>query len=208
MISGLVINTNTIFKKKSLLTLLISSLCFVACDKANEQPTSTPTPEPEEVYTHFPDGFISLDGLDDATGRYRINVFPSSQPIGDAVGEYTDIVLFLYSCTQPTEHTIPVGEAQPYSMTGANLSCDILYNPGRHFTDAEGYENMAGSGWWNYDEEHNVKSMRAAHLGNQIITFDEEAEEYNFKGVMIDTLSRDTLRYTFTSKNEFMVIPQ
>ncbi len=190
---------------KKIFILLLASLALASCEKTHEVEPAKPW---EPVYTHFPDGFVALDGLDEGTGRYRINVFPSSQPIGDAVGAYTDIVLFLYTTAEPTETTMPVGEAQPYSMTGANLSCDILYNPGRHFTDAEGYENMAGSGWWNYDEEHNVESMRAAHLGTQTISFDKENSEYHFKGTMIDTLNVDTLRYTFVTKNQFMVIPQ
>ncbi len=192
--------------KKSLLFLLLSSLCFVSCEKGSNDPDNT---NPEEVYTEFPGGFIAIDGLDEATGRYRINVFPSSQPIGEAEGAYTDIVLFLYTMTKPTETWMPVGEAQPYSMTGANIANEILYNPGRHFYDkVKECDNMAGSGWWSYDDDGKVEGMYAAHIGNQQITFDEEKSEYTIKGEMTDTINVKTLRYTFTTENDFLMINQ
>ncbi len=191
--------------KKILFALFLVPLFFASCENNNKK--NVQPEDPDAQYTVFPEGFIALDGFDEATGRYRINVFPSSQPIGDAVGAYTDIVLFLYTLTPPTDSTISVGEAQPFSPTGANMSNEILYNPGLHFENADGV-NMAGSGWWKYDENHDLDDMLASHIGNQNITFDEEKREYTFRGVMIDTIKMDTLKYKFTTKNEFLIINQ
>ena len=194
--------------KKVFLLLMTACLAFSCTDNKGEGNKSNATV--------LNDGFYMLDGFDGASGRYRINVYACTQDMANKSGKYTDVLLWIYSDSDPKVkpdggdsriRIMPTGPVTPFFEDGRELP-PLVYHIGKTGKDAEGEQNMQGSGWVNFDENGKPVDYFACEKGEHSITYNSTTKMYTITGKMIDETKGEEFEYTFTSDKDLIEMIQ
>ena len=197
--------------KKIFLLMTVAFFAFACTDK-----NGTGNDENEFDGVVMADGFYFYDGFDNSSGRHRISIITCTQKIGAQEGEYTDLMLWVYSESEPEIKPggsndriklLPTGPVSPFFTDGRPLP-PLVYYIGAHRVDEQGEQNVIGSGWITYNADRTIKEIGVCEKGEHNITFDETTKMYTITGEMIDETIGKVYKYKYSSDKDLVEMLQ
>lgn len=157
------------------------------------------------------DGFMGYDGLDAASGRYRLNIMMSTEKMGEHTGNYYDVIIYVYlkydlERIDDMTREVPFGKITPFYTDGQQLG-DMVYYIGKHFSDNEG-ENAQGTAVFKYDNDVTTEIIVADDTENTSLEIVDNGDgTYTVKGIIAD-LNGKSFKFKFTDDKAVFSLDQ
>lgn len=160
------------------------------------------------------DGFMAYDGLDSASGMYRLNIMMSSKSMSDSsIDEYDDVVLYVYLKNEleridDRTRKVPFGKITPFYTDGSELG-DMVYYIGKHFTDQDGSENAQGTAVF-HNKDGKIASTTVADDTDKssFEIVDNGDGSYTVKGIYVDKTLGKTYKFKYTDDKAVFSLDQ
>ncbi len=169
-----------------------------------------PVPPVTEDVMVMQDGFLAADGLDEASGRYRLTIMLCSQKIGSQTFPYYDVMLYLYlkePMTPIDEHRqqVPFGRVTPFFVDGQMLG-DMVYYIGKHKMDG-GEESFEGTAWAYNKSETDAEFFVANDLERTEIYIDDNGDgSYTVRGTLYDKDLNKEMKFKYVDTKPVYVL--
>ena len=176
--------------------------------KTNGQSIGGITPPEGAEVLEIKDGFLAYDGLDSASGYYRLNVMLSTKKMSDDASEYTDITIWVY-CKNPLEasennprlRVVPTGNITPFYTNGQGLT-DMMYYIGKH-VNVDGEPNASGTALYMTKSDGSVDIYVADDTDNSKFEIKNNGDgTFTVTGVIADKTKGKSMFFTFTKEGE------
>ncbi len=183
-------------KKYILALMAVVALFATSCSEqgAGDEIETPDTPEIE--VTELSMGFFAYDGIDEASGRHRVNFYGSTNPRYGEEKDYIDVTIFMYLLYDPGDYVTP-GDYVPYADDGSNMKVNLVYKPGKRCL-IDGEPNMQGSGWWTLEDKE-IVAFNPSIEGTHTITFDAKTKATTISGSMVDSETDETFNFTYST---------
>lgn len=195
-------------KFKSLLytaMLSVMAVLTVGCgddENDNMLPDGGNKPDvPVEQVMVMKDGFMASDGLDEASGRYRLTIALCDQKIGEQTFPYTDVLIYVYMkepLKKLDEHhlAVPFGRITPFHTDGQPIG-DMVYYIGQHHTTSEG-DSFEGTAWVYNESKEKAQYFVASDLDKTDIRIDDLGNgSYEVHGTLYDKELNKELKFSY-----------
>lgn len=190
----------------------------VVPDGGGETPEVPDKPDVPDVPVVVPamemkDGFLVSDGLDEASGYYRMNIMMSDQKMGSQTYPYYDVMVYVYlkQPLTPVEGDkrraeVPFGEVTPFYTDGTPTG-DMIYYIGRHKQDENGDPSFEGTAWVKWNSENDAEYFVASDVAKTKIQIEDKGNgNYEIHGTLVDSDKNTELAFSFKDSKKVHVV--
>lgn len=191
--------------------VLMTSLFTVSCgDDEDGLPVDTAPSMPEDVMV-MKDGFLASDGIDEASGRYRLTIALSDQKMGAQTYPYYDVMIYVY-LKYPMEKIdqhrmkVPFGKVTPFFTNGEPLG-DMVYYVGKHRVGEDGAPAFEGTAWIHNKSKEDAEFFVASDVQKTSISIDDLGNgKYKVHGTLYDAELNKALNFSFTDSKPVFIL--
>lgn len=167
----------------------------------------------EDEALEMADGFMAYDGLDSASGRYRLSVMMSTKSMSNSEEDYDDVVLYIYLKSDLERidaytRKVPFGNITPFYEDGSTLG-DMVYYIGKHFTDEDGNPNAAGTAVFKYKGGKVSDILVADDTENSNFAIIDNGDgSYTVKGKIVDKEKGESYSFKYVDDKAVFSLDQ
>lgn len=183
------------------------------CGHDNQQLAYAEFTTLEDTAVEVADGFMAYDGLDSASGRYRLNIMMSTKSMSGDAQEYDDILVYVYlkyelERIDANTRTVPFGKITPF-YTDGTAEGDMLYYIGERFTDSDGTPNASGTSIFRYKDGKVVDVLVADDTEKSSFEIVDNGDgSYTVKGCIADKTKGESYSFRYVDDKAVFSLDQ